>query len=147
MLLSLLRELRGSCRIDLDNSPDWLSNMLYFHSHNRNCHPSIALGGDKCFHCYWLRPKISASSCLFRGGVGRGSEPQIFPSGEHPSPQLISVQASTQKGTSDELLRQSPCVVQASGYGRLFSQQHILVLYRLEQGAIWVLVSSVPSAK
>src|SRR5438477_12347242 len=82
---------------------------------------------------------------VFSGG--RGREPQIFPSGEHPSPQLISVQASTQKGTSDELLRQSPCVVQASGYVRLFSQQHILVLYRLGQGAIWALVSSVPSEK
>src|SRR5580704_3982513 len=80
---------------------------------------------------------------IFRG-CGRGSEPQIFPSGEHPSPQLISVQASTQKDTSDELLRQSPCVVQASGYVTLFSQQHILVLYRLGQGAIWALVSSVP---
>ena len=81
------------------------------------------------------------------GGGGRGSEQQIFPRGEHPSPQLISVQASTQKGTLDELLRQSPCVVQASGFVRSFSQQHILVLYRLGQGAIWALVSSAPSAK
>src|SRR5271156_6825795 len=83
---------------------------------------------------------------LGRGGGG-GSEQQIFPRGEHPSPQLISVQASTQKGTLDELLRQSPCVVQASGFVRSFSQQHILVLYRLGQGAIWALVSSTPSAK